>query len=386
MRLELKNNGGLKQRSTIRDPRSSNFVGKTNAKREMELVKRMPVIIEQLKNRELGRIDLKRISKTYGDLWPLMIEEASRRPNVRMNPIIEILLNAAEIHNNKADGESKKVGNDIDHNTINLRKYLLSHRGRIPLRLLKLRMKTSLTPSQRLLKVAAILIRDSINMTKTNKKSSRRSNLKAQQRRNNENTKKLAKTQDVSAETIDNIDSTEKLIVFPEVKSYRMKRGAPSPQNDEIGLNALKSFIENQSDDDHLNDADNTEYDYDDQPTRRTGSSAGTQHEEQQIMRQEEQKQQSSFIDSEDYHDYAFDTTDTDQFNEEDDMLRKFYGHHRRAAYEDYDSFSDLMHLAAANDRRDTRFLSRLHFDYLNDDDINKGSDDSDYNEFDYET
>lgn len=157
--LEFKN-GKLKRMPNTADTYS--FNGKTNANKEMELVRRLPKIIKQLKNRELGHIDLKRLSKTYGALWPLMVEEASRESKTEMNPIIEILLNASKLRNIKIDGDSEKFGNDIECNTVNLRKYFISHRGRIPLRLLKLRMKTNLTPAQRLLKVVAVLVSESI--------------------------------------------------------------------------------------------------------------------------------------------------------------------------------------------------------------------------------
>lgn len=81
----------------------------------------------------------------------------------------------------------------------------------------------------------------------------------------------------------------------------------------------------------------------------------------------------SKFVKSEDYGDYAFDTTDTDQFNEDDDLLRRFYTHPamRRAAFDDYDSFSDLMHAAAAESDHGKGFVKRLYYgdqnNFLND-------------------
>lgn len=55
------------------------------------------------------------------------------------------------------------------------------------------------------------------------------------------------------------------------------------------------------------------------------------------------------------YHDYELDTTDTDQFNEEDQLLRAYYG--RRSLFDDYadaKSFADVMRADAGSSRRDT--------------------------------
>lgn len=323
------------------------FNGKTNAKGEMDLVRLMPTIINQLKNRELGRLELKRMNKTYGDLWPLIIEEASRDTKTEMNPIIEILLNVSELQN--IEGGLKKLSNDIERNTVNL----ISHRGRTSSRLSKLRLKTNLTPAQRLLKVVALLIRESIikNSVKLNKPKT--------------------------------IQSSEKTVKMPKMNLFRNKRNVLESHGDNQNeLNALQSLIDGQNDPSDVSDTDYMYEDDNNDNYARSGAAASTQRDEQQKLRREEQEKQLSFINSDDYHDYAFDTTDTDQLNEEEDMLRKYYGHHRRAAYEDYDSFSDLMRLAAAHDNRDTRFMKRLHYDLLNDD--NSKSDEVEYNEFDY--
>lgn len=55
------------------------------------------------------------------------------------------------------------------------------------------------------------------------------------------------------------------------------------------------------------------------------------------------------------YHDYELDTTDTDQFNEEDQLLRAYYG--RRSLFDDYansNSFADVMRAEVGPSRRDT--------------------------------
>lgn len=94
-----------------------------------------------------------------------------------------------------------------------------------------------------------------------------------------------------------------------------------------------------------------------------------------------QQQQQLNAINTEEYRDYAFDTTDTDKFNEDDDLLRRYYSHPvRRAANNDYDSFSDIMRLVAGQGDREDPFVKRLHYgndnSFLND----EGNDDDDNN------
>lgn len=116
---------------------------------------------------------------------------------------------------------------------------------------------------------------------------------------------------------------------------------------------------------------------------------ANAHHKRQQIVRAHQQKRQ---INSEDYRDYAFDTTDTDQFNEDDDLLRRYYGNPiKRAAESEYNSFSDIMRLATAEGDREDRFVKRLHYgndnSFLNDEvnDNESGIDDenTEYDEYD---
>lgn len=99
--------------------------------------------------------------------------------------------------------------------------------------------------------------------------------------------------------------------------------------------------------------------------------------------------QQQKYFNTEDYHDYAFDTTEADQFNEEDDLLREYYGqvnHDRRAIFDDYDSFSDLMHQSADNIHRNTRNEKSLYYgdndSVLNDEDDINDNIDSEYDEY----
>lgn len=151
----------------------------------------------------------------------------------------------------------------------------------------------------------------------------------------------------------------------------REKRSLPLKEmsrDQDPHVDQLKKFNE---EDDY--DEDDLYIDDDDESFN--GRHTAAQSEKHQKHSQPKQMQQSKFGKSDDYRDFAFDTTDTDQFNEDDDLLQRYYGRHpavRRAAYGDYDSFSDLMHSAAGESDSENRFVKRLHYgnqdSFLNDD------------------
>lgn len=84
---------------------------------------------------------------------------------------------------------------------------------------------------------------------------------------------------------------------------------------------------------------------------------------QQEATRNLEQNNESSFIDFEDYQDFAFDTTDTEQFHEDNDLLHCHHGHSmRRDTSNDFQSFTDLMRMAAANSILGDTPEKRLHY------------------------
>lgn len=126
--------------------------------------------------------------------------------------------------------------------------------------------------------------------------------------------------------------------------------------------------------------------------TRRRNS----RHGSSQLMQEEEQNKQLKFINSEDYRDYAFDTTDNELFSEDDDLLRQYYGARpvRRTVTtisdnDEYGSFTDLMRFSSGENERDNQFMRRLHYgdddSFLNDnfDDDNSQNDEEIYDEYD---
>lgn len=90
------------------------------------------------------------------------------------------------------------------------------------------------------------------------------------------------------------------------------------------------------------------------------------------------------------YEDYEFDVTATDQVDDDDDVLRKYYGPqaHRRAALDDYDSFADFMQLTDADGFGDSPLSRKSQYGFLGDHSVDGssfGTADSDYNEFENE-
>lgn len=107
-----------------------------------------------------------------------------------------------------------------------------------------------------------------------------------------------------------------------------------------------------------------------------------------------QEKQQTKPANSVEYRDYAFDTTDTERFNEDDDLLRRYYSQpvRRAANNNDYDSFSDIMRLVGGQGEREDPFVKRLHYgnddSFLNDEsnadnDNDKDEFNSEYDEYD---
>lgn len=104
-------------------------------------------------------------------------------------------------------------------------------------------------------------------------------------------------------------------------------------------------------------------------------------------------EQQTKASNTEEYRDYAFDTTDSDRINENDDLLRRYYNHPvgRRSVNNDYDSFSDIMRLVSAQGDREDPFMKRLHYgnddsflnDESNDDNDNNDEFNTEYDEYD---
>lgn len=171
-------------------------------------------------------------------------------------------------------------------------------------------------------------------------------------------------------------NTIEKSVITPNTRLMRNKRSLPLKNvigNSELQVEDLRQLIED-------NENGGAEDYSEEKPSqgRRINS-----------YRVAGKNQQQQYFNTEDYHDYAFDTTEADQFNEEDDLLRQYYGqinHERRAIFNDYDSFSDLMHQSADQINRNTRNEKGLYYgdndSVLNDEDDINDNIDSEYDEY----
>lgn len=337
---------------------------KTNVFNELEALQMIPVVIKELKAHKLSDFDKKLLHTTYGDLWFLILKESTRSSMEDINPLLKSLIQAHEFPNNRPI----KSLNDIETNTVN-KVYHSNHNDHIPLGLLKLRMNADMAPAQRLLKVAAILIRESLIKKKgsTLIKQIQRNGKQLSRRKNHSFKKQLTIRNNAGIKSRNQMKKTLK--TAPNVRSKRSLKRKDAEINKK-----LRAIIDPIS----VSESEDFDYDmYDDEVSNVKNENAAqpeNQKNQAQQLKREQQAKQLSFIKGEDYKDYAFDTTDTDHFSEEEDLLSSFYGVKRRSAYDDYDysSFSDLMHLAAKNafrSQQENRYVQRLHDDYLNDED-----------------
>lgn len=373
------------------------IVGKT-VQKELMVLQMVPTIIRKLKAHKLSAFETSVLCNRFGDLWHLIVDEAKRSPSDEMNPILSTLLNAQKMPFDEA--ESNSFNNDVQSDSIKqIGRRQRSHSGiRMPFRMANLRMKENLTPAQRLLKVAAILIHESLSK-KINEgtQTARRETGAPRNTRRHQN--RIHKKQLHHPKRKDLIALKTKFNNQPEailnaVRHKRSLKYIDSSKNDEVAMNLLRTMIEpNEAKEDDVEEMDD-DYNFDEIETANTNgkgkdddkvNDAPTDQKKQtQQLKREQQAKQVDFIKGDDYKDYAFDTADTDHFDEDEDLLRSFYGHRRQSVYEDYDygSFSDLIHLAAKHTlrtQREDKYLSRLHFDdYLNDDP-------NDYNDEDYD-
>lgn len=91
------------------------------------------------------------------------------------------------------------------------------------------------------------------------------------------------------------------------------------------------------------------------------------------------------------HQNYAFDTTDSDHFNDDDDLLQQYYGHAavKRSPYDNHRSFTDIMRVSAIETEHDNQFMKQLHYgdsdSFLNDgaEDDNTENTDDIYDQYD---
>lgn len=361
------------------EPPKSKVAATEDGHLELMVLQKMPAIIRKLKAHKLTAFELSTLQNRFGPLWHLLVDESKRSTTEEMNPILSTLLRSKRIaFNNK---NSNDINNEVMFGAVKNggRRQRLSGSSRLA----NLRLKDNLSPDQRLLKVAAILIRETLSRTTNvgNRLTHKRNGASRKARRHyNRTQKKQPQLPSDQNEAALATKFTQPEVILNAMRPKRSLQYAVSAENDEIAMNLLKSMLETtkaKDDDDDYNYDDNVEKpDSKRKQIKKDGKNRDEptdQRKQAQQLKREQQEKQADFIKTADYKDYAFDTTDTDRFDEDEDLLRSFYGQKRRAAYDDYDygGFSDLMHLAAKHTlraQREDKYLSRLHFDdYLND-------------------
>ncbi|XP_055325294.1 protein PFC0760c-like [Sitodiplosis mosellana] len=151
--------------------------------------------------------------------------------------------------------------------------------------------------------------------------------------------------------------SNEKTVLMRSKRSVQEKEMADKKDTQ---IEDLHKF----NDDNSAESDDYSSEEEEEKPSRRSNLRRGSSSH-----RMQEQQKQLKFINSEDYRDYAFDTTDNEVINEDDDFLQQYYGTkmtrdvdntHNTANSNDFTSFTDILHSSA--NERDDRFTRKLHY------------------------
>jgi hypothetical protein len=119
---------------------------------EIAILQLIPLIIEQLKCNQVTPADQEMLEQTFGDLWPLMADEATRKTNEPMNVLLKSLLLSKEVRFAKRD-ITKSITNDVRNNEI---QQVYQPVARSKMRIVFDEQKQS--PAERILKMAAAII------------------------------------------------------------------------------------------------------------------------------------------------------------------------------------------------------------------------------------
>lgn len=171
--------------------------------------------------------------------------------------------------------------------------------------------------------------------------------------------------------------ATKNSIITPETRSRRSVPVEKQPNDEQVA--DVKQLIENGPSD--LNGAADANLDNGDDEN--VQSKIHLHRKSQQMFRDLEQKKQLQFINSAGNKDYAFDTTDTDHFKDDDDLLSQYYHKSRSTAFSDYDTINHLMQSSNDLYGHNENYVKRLHYGdaerFLNDENNGHVDDDSEY-------
>ncbi|XP_063708805.1 putative leucine-rich repeat-containing protein DDB_G0290503 [Culicoides brevitarsis] len=95
----------------------------SNSFNDLEVLQLIPVIIEQLKQGSVTPQEEGVLKSIFGDLWSIIVDEASRSEDVPIHPLLDILLKSNEVKHNKRDVSYE---NDVAQNTVDLKERNMS--------------------------------------------------------------------------------------------------------------------------------------------------------------------------------------------------------------------------------------------------------------------
>lgn len=252
----------------------------------------------------------------FGSLFQLIVEETHRRPNEQMNPVLKSLYSAQKYRSHRYD-------NDIHKNTMDtiMQKYDINDNDKLAMKL-AMRINRKLSPSQRILTAAALLIHEN--------------SVKSKSMDDNRNV-----DENLHKKRVNSVENSENALLSLELlkdnnsnESKRQKRSAivDIVNDDDEQMKRLQNLIDN----------DEKEYsdEFYDQLIESTNSNNNNG---------------GDYGDST-YQDYAFDVTAT-QNDDDDELLRNMYGNRKSSSndYDEYGTISELLQLAAKHSLRKQR-------------------------------
>lgn len=260
----------------------------------------------------------------FGSLFQLIVEETHRRPNEQMNPVLKSLFSAQKYRSHRFD-------NDIHRNTMDtiMQKYDINDNDKLAMKL-AMRINRKLSPSQRILTAAALLIHE--NSMKNSKSLTLATG--------SSDGEEMRKVQNVIRP-----ENSEKALLSLELlkvnESKRQKR------------NAIVDIVDDGDDSEQMkrlqNLIDNDDKEYSDEFYDQLIETQNSNNQNNN----DNDGGNSDYGDST-YQDYAFDITAT-QNNDDDDLLRKMYGKSSNNDYDEYGTISELLQLAAKHSLRKQR-------------------------------
>lgn len=299
---------------------------------EVEALRLIPMIITQEELHQIGETDRMALAKVYGSIWPLIVDEAERRRTRRserteMDSVLRSILKAQQV---------RKYG---DKHAVNRRSSSSSSAGAWAMGVEPFssqlaanwdEMNVHVEPSQRILKMAAVLIQEQ-------KAERQRANKRPRQvsKKLIKAMREAAKVQRRMRAEIAAMATRQPVAMAPRTKrSLSGDDGSLEEDLNDGQISMLRSLMGDDGEDDYDDYSDNY-------------------LEELEEQQQVDEPHRQTADPTEDYDDYAFDMTHA-LVEDDDALLRRMYGTPRRSHKND-GSILELFKLAAKHRRRAER-------------------------------